>query len=393
MSLSHERAAALFASVYGRAPDVCGFAPGRVNLIGEHTDYNGGRVFPCALPLGIVCAAARRSDRTLRFYSANFPDAGTVVCSPDDLAADGRWCDYPKSVLITFGRFGLEIPGGADFVFEGDLPDGAGLSSSAALEVLTGTVLRALFRIPVTPQQIAVFGQFAENHFIGVNCGIMDQFASAMGKKGHAILLDTGTLAFSYAPVDPRRAVIVLVNSGVKHALAASAYNDRRRECESALAALTRAHPDRRIPALCALSPEDFSAMEGDIPDPVCRRRARHAVTENARTGQAADALRGGDIAAFGRLMNQSHASLRDDYDVSCPELDFLADAAQAMDGVYGARMTGGGFGGCTVNLVRPDAADEFIRQIKAAYRVAFGLEAATCTVTPCDGAHAEPIK
>ena len=386
MQISHREVAALFGSVYERETEVCGFAPGRVNLIGEHTDYNGGQVFPCAIDLGITCAAARREDRLLRFYSANFPDAGVLQCSLDELSVGGSWCDYPKSVILTFARFGYAPESGADFVFAGNLPDGAGLSSSAALEVLTGTVLRKLYGMPVTPQQIAVFGQFAENRFIGVNCGIMDQFASAMGRQDHAVLLDTHTLAFDYAPIDSSKAAIVIVNSGVKHSLASSAYNDRRRECEAALSALSG---KGKLSSLCALHPDQFEQYKDAIPDEVCRRRAKHAVYENERTTQAAAALKKGDLAAFGRLMNESHRSLREDYEVSCAELDFLAETAQQIDGVYGARMTGGGFGGCTVNLVQKDAAQAFCQSITAAYRDRFGIEAPTYIIRPGEGAKA----
>lgn len=386
MQISHGGVAALFGSVYEREPEICGFAPGRVNLIGEHTDYNGGQVFPCAIDLGIACAAACREDRLLRFYSANFPDDGVLQCSLDELNIGGSWCDYPKSVILTFARFGYPLESGADFAFAGNLPDGAGLSSSAALEVLTGTVLRKLYGIPVTPQQIAVFGQFAENRFIGVNCGIMDQFASAMGRQDHALLLDTNTLALDYAPIDSSKAAIVIVNSGVKHSLASSAYNDRRRECEAALSALSQ---KVKLPALCALSPEQFEQYKDAIPDEVCRRRAKHAVYENARTARAAALLKKGDLATFGRLMNESHRSLREDYEVSCAELDFLVKTARYLEGVYGARMTGGGFGGCTVNLVQKDGTQAFCRSITVAYREQFGIEATTYIIRPSEGAKA----
>lgn len=378
--------AALFTERFGYSPALCCFAPGRVNLIGEHTDYNGGRVFPCAIHLGIAAAAAKRPDGKWRFYSRNFPDDGIVIGSVDALEGDGRWTDYPKGVIRTFRAFGYPLSQGADIVFAGNLPDGAGLSSSAALEVLTGTLLRELYDIPVTPQQIAVFGQFAENRFIGVNCGIMDQFASAMGRRNHALLLDTNTLEVDYAPIDGNQAVLVIVNSGVKHSLASSAYNDRRRECEKALGCLNE-NGKTKFPALCALPPEEFERRKGAIPDEICRRRAKHAVYENARTFAAAQALRDSDLPKFGALMKESHLSLRDDYEVSCEELDFLAETAWATEGVYGARMTGGGFGGCTVNLVRPEAVTDFIAHVTAAYEAQFGIQAESYVVTPSDGA------
>ena len=373
-----------FLAVFGRRHTLHCSAPGRVNLIGDHTDYNGGRVFPCAIDLGIECMAAPRRNGRFGFYSTNFPTAGVSERSLAEPTRTGTWSDYPMAVIRTFSRFGYAPRSGADFLFKGNLPDGAGLSSSAALEVLTGTVLCGLWNLPVTPQQNAVFGQFAENRFIGVNCGIMDQFASAMGRQGHAILLDTYTLEAAYAPIDRSRASVVIVNTGVKHSLASSAYNTRRRECETALANLCER---RKIPSLCSLSNEEFAELSDCIADRNCRRRARHAVSENIRTITAADALKEGDIEKFGRLMNESHISLRDDYEVSCEELDFLAACAWEMPFVYGARMTGGGFGGCTVNLVRSGCEEAFTSRIKDAYRDQFGAEGAVYIVNPGNGA------
>ena len=372
-----------FERVFHRPPDVSGFAPGRVNLIGEHTDYNGGHVFPCAIRMGIACAAARRTDEKLRFFSENFPDDGIVEYSLADLSPKGVWADYPASVIRAFAAFGHPLAHGADFCFSGDLPDGAGLSSSAALEVVTGTVLKELFSLPVTGQEIALIGQFAENRFIGVNCGIMDQFASAMGWRGCAILLNAGTLAYEYAPLGD--AALVIVNSGGKHSLAASAYNDRRRECESACSALG-------VTTLCSLTPDGFERNKRLIADEVCRRRAKHAVYENQRALDGAAALKRGDLACFGALMNASHASLRDDYEVSCAELDFLADNAQKLEGVYGSRMTGGGFGGCTVTLLEQAAVERFVPAVKAAYLERFGIDAEIYPITAADGAKSERV-
>ena len=375
----------IFNNIFGGEPQVVCFAPGRVNLIGEHTDYNGGCVFPCAIDLGAYCAAKKRSDGMLRFYSENFSGDGVITASIDELSQTGSWTDYPKGVIRAFRSFGHALPCGADLAFIGDLPDGAGLSSSAALEVLTGTVLRELFSIPVTRQETAVIGQFAENRFIGVRCGIMDQFASAMGKKDNAILLDTDALEFKYAPLPTDKAEIIIVNSGVKHSLASSAYNDRRRECEQALADIGSAV---KCPSLCSLTPELFEKHKSSISDKICKKRARHAVYENTRVHAAYDALVGGDIERFGKLMNESHRSLSLDYEVSCSELDFLAKAAQVIEGVYGARMTGGGFGGCTVNLVRKDRADSFTDTITTVYKSQYGIDAAVYRITPEDGAH-----
>ena len=373
----------IFSQVFGREPDVYAFAPGRVNLIGEHTDYNGGYALPCALNLGIEGAARLRDDRTIRLYSANFPDKG-IAEIPLLSNICGEWTDYPLSVIRTFAAMGYRTDRGADFVFSGNLPDGSGLSSSAALEVLTGLLLKELYGFPVTAQELAVFGQFAENRFTGVNCGIMDQFASAMGRRGSAILLDSTTLDYSYAPFPEKDAALVIVNSGVKHSLASSAYNDRRRECETALADINKV---KKALLLCTLSVDEFERYKDSIKNPVCRKRARHAVYENHRTKQAADALRNGDLTEFGRLMRESHLSLKDDYEVSCAELDFLAEAAWSFDGVYGARMTGGGFGGCTVNLIKKDRLAAFTGVVKEKYKEEFGIDAQIFAVEISGGA------
>ena len=379
-----EQIRASFEKQFRRKAEITCFAPGRVNLIGEHTDYNGGHVFPCAINLGIYCAAARRNDRVLRFYSRNFPDTGECVYDLDALSAKGCWADYPVSVIRAFAAFGYPIDHGADFYYCGDLPDGAGLSSSAALEVATGVMLRELFKLPVTAQEVALIGQFAENRFIGVNCGIMDQFASAVGKSGCAILLDSATLGYSYAPFSEKDAALVIVNSGVKHSLASSAYNDRRRECETALADICKV---KKISSLCALSVDEFERYKDSITNPVCRKRARHAVYENDRTKQAAEALRNGDLTTFGSLMRESHMSLKDDYEVSCAELDFLAETAWSFDGIYGARMTGGGFGGCTVNLIKKDRLAAFTGVVKEKYKEEFGIDAQIFAVEISGGA------
>ena len=354
------------------------FAPGRVNLIGEHTDYNGGHVFPCAVDLGISCCAGRRTDRKLRLYSENYPQDSVREYDLDKLAMQGCWSDYPVSVIKALDAFGYSPETGADMVFSGNLPEGAGLSSSAALEVLTGVTLRELYGIPLTDRLIAIVGQSAENRFIGVNCGIMDQFASMMGREGCALLLNSDTLSFEYAPING--AEIVIVNSGVKHSLAASEYNLRRQQCETAARQL-------HVKSLCSLSAEEFERRRQQITDPVCLKRAKHAVYENQRTLSAVSALRQGDLKAFGALMNESHASLRDDFEVSCEELDVLADTAQHVNGVYGARMTGGGFGGCTVNLIEPDAVQSFTEAVNTAYLTRFGRKPVIYRVKASHGA------
>lgn len=374
----------VFYKIFGCKSTAVGFAPGRVNLIGEHTDYNGGYVFPCALDRGIYCAARLRDDGRIRMYSENFSDIGIVDASLDDLNGNGCWADYVKAVLNAFISYGYTFDHGLDLAYGGNLPEGAGLSSSAAMEVLTGVMLQELFSLSVTPQEIALIGQFAENRFIGLNCGIMDQFTIAMGRADHAILLDTNTLGYTYAPISSDKAAVVIVNSGVKHSLASSAYNDRRKECETALAQINTAV---KTPSLCSLSPEQFVAHRDAISDPIALKRARHAVNENARTLKAVQALSRGDFKAFGALMTQSHISLRDDYEVSCPELDALVNAALGINGVYGARMTGGGFGGCTVNLVRRDRVDAFVSEMTDFYQQTFHRHAPIYVVSIGDGA------
>ena len=365
-----------FAELFGGEGDIrTYFAPGRVNLIGEHTDYNGGHVFPCALTMGTYAAARKREDRVLRFYSMNFEDVGVVETSLDDLVCqdEAGWTNYPKGVIWAFGVKGYKVPSGMDIVIAGDIPNGSGLSSSASLEVLTGVVLRDLFGIEVSQVELALIGQYSENNFNGMNCGIMDQFASAMGKKDCAIFLNTADLSYEYASVKLEHARIVIANSNVKHSLVGSEYNVRRQQCESALKQLQSVVS---IETLGDLDIEGFEAHKGAIADPVEQRRAKHAVYENQRTLDAVKALKENDIAAFGKLMNASHVSLRDDYEVSCPEMDILAEEAWKLPGVLGSRMTGGGFGGCTVSIVEADQVNAFIETVGSAYEKRTGIKA-----------------
>lgn len=374
----------MFCDIFAASPDVVCFAPGRVNLVGEHTDYNGGYVFPCAIDRGIMCAASKRNDGVIKLYSGNFPNVGVCENNLDSLSRTGTFADYPIAVIRSFMKLGHTIPHGFNVVFYGDLPYGAGLSSSAALETVTGVMLRALFDITISNEDIALCGQYAENNFIGVKCGIMDQFASAMGKSGSAILLNTKTLCHSYAPIPSNRVDIVIINSGVKHSLASSAYNERRQQCERALDDIKKVVD---VDSLCSLTPEEFEKYSRAISDPVCRKRASHAVYENDRTKKAAAALNGGDLALFGDLMKHSHLSLQNVYEVSCDETDFLAQTANEFDGVYGARMTGGGFGGCTVNLLDPSKTTAFIDHITNAYIMKTGITAAAYVVKAGGGA------
>ena len=366
----------VFKKVYGDGGDIRAyFAPGRVNLIGEHTDYNGGHVFPCALTLGAYGIARKREDNRLRFYSMNFEHLGIIETSLEDLvpSKEAGWTNYPKGVMWAFEGRGYKLPCGLDFLVYGDIPNGSGLSSSAALEVLTGVMLRDMFGFEVSQTELALIGQYSENHFNGCNCGIMDQFASAMGKKDHAIFLDTNTLEYEYAPIVLENAKIVIVNSKVKHSLVDSAYNDRRNECDKALQELKTVVD---IQTLGDLTEEAYEQHKSAIACPVRQKRAKHAVHENQRTIRAVQALKDGDITTFGKLMNASHISLRDDYEVSCEEIDLLVDLAWKTDGVIGARITGGGFGGCTVNIVENDAVDNFITSIGPKYQKSVGHEA-----------------
>ena len=378
-----------FQNLFGADGDIrTYFAPGRVNLIGEHTDYNGGHVFPCALTLGTYAVTRKRDDRVLRFYSENFASLGVIETSLDDLVPDEKadWTNYPKGVMWTFEKRGYKLPQGMDIAIYGDIPNGSGLSSSASLEVLTGIVLKDMFGFDeITMPEIAQIGQYSENNFNGCNCGIMDQFASAMGKKDNAIFLDTNTLEYEYAPVVLPDAKIVITNSKVKHSLVDSAYNDRRSECETALEELKSEMP---IVTLGDLTEAEFEAHKDTIKDPVRQLRAKHAVYENQRTIRAVAALKANNIEEFGKLMNESHISLKNDYEVSCEEIDILVDLAWEIPGVIGSRITGGGFGGCTVSIVKNDAVDTFIEKVGNGYKEQTGNTAEFYVVEVGDGAH-----
>jgi len=361
------------------------FAPGRVNLIGEHTDYNGGHVFPCALTIGTYGVARRRKDNRLRFYSMNFEEVGVIETSLEDLnpGEDKDWTAYPKGVIWAFIQKGMKPLSGMDILLNGNIPNGSGLSSSASVEVLTGVILRDFFDFQVSNQELALIGQFSENQYNKVNCGIMDQFAVAMGKANHAIFLDTADLSYEYAPIFLENAKIIIACSNKKRGLGDSKYNERRSECETALEELKQVVD---IENLGDLDEESFERYQGAIKDQVRRRRARHAVYENRRTIHAVEALQKKDIKLFGELMNASHVSLRDDYEVTGIELDTLVEDAWKIEGVIGSRMTGAGFGGCTVSIVANDAVDTFIRQVGEAYREKIGYSADFYVVEIGDG-------
>ncbi len=365
-----------FKEVFGDAEGAKAFfAPGRVILIGEHTDYNGGHVFPCALTIGTYGVARMRKDRKLRFFSMNFDHLGVIESSLDNLKAEKEagWTNYPKGVMWAFEKKGFQIPFGMDLLLNGNIPNGSGLSSSASVEVLTGYILKNFFEFEVSNQDLALIGQYAENNFNGVNCGIMDQFAIAMGKKDHAIFLDTADLSYTYAPIKLEGAKLVIACSNKKRGLGDSKYNERRSECETALAELQKVID---IKGLGDLAEDEFEQHKDAIKDSVRVKRARHAVYENQRTIKAVDALKAGNIELFGRLMNDSHVSLRDDYEVTGIELDTLVEEAWKIKGVIGSRMTGAGFGGCTVSLVKDEAIDAFTEQVGKAYLAKIGYKA-----------------
>ena len=361
------------------------FAPGRVNLIGEHTDYNGGHVFPCALTIGTYGAVRKRNDNKLRFYSMNFEHLNVIESSLDDLIPrkNAGWTNYPKGVMWALREKGYEIPCGIDLMLFGNIPNGSGLSSSASVEVLMGYILNDLFDLGISNQDLALLGQFSENNFNGVNCGIMDQFAIAMGKKDHAIFLDTADLSFEYAPIKLEGAKIVISCSNKKRGLGDSKYNERRAECEEALEEIRQ---KVKVDSLGDLSEEQFEEVRDAIKDATRQKRAKHAVYENQRTIKAVQALKANDIELFGKLMNASHVSLRDDYEVTGIELDTLVEEAWKVEGVIGSRMTGAGFGGCTVSIVKDDAVDTFIEKVGTAYKATIGYAADFYVVQIGDG-------
>lgn len=376
-----------FEELYGAGGDIrFYFAPGRVNLIGEHTDYNGGHVFPCALTLGTYAVVRKREDDVLRFYSMNFENRDVVKSSLKDLVFQraAGWTNYPKGVLWAFTSKGHPIDKGLDILVYGNIPNGSGLSSSASVEIVIGVMLKDMFGFDVSMTDIALLGQYAENNYNGVNCGIMDQFSIAMGKKDHAIFLDTSDLSYEYAPIVLAGKKIIITSSNKKRGLGDSKYNERRKECETALVQLQTV---LEISSLGELTEEAFENAKEVIKSPICVKRARHAVYENQRTIRAVQALKDHDLNLFGQLMNESHKSLRDDYEVTGIELDTLVEAAWEQEGVVGSRMTGAGFGGCTVSIVEESAAERFIAEVGRKYKSKIGYEADFYVVDIGDGA------
>lgn len=374
-----------FTEIFGEQAEATFFSPGRINLIGEHTDYNGGHVFPCAISLGTYGAARKREDNKLRFYSANFEDLGIIETSLDDLKYDKKdnWVNYAKGMIYFLKETGHDVDKGMDIFIEGNIPNGSGLSSSASLEMLIGVIAQELFNLDIDRVDLVKLGMETENKFIGVNSGIMDQFAIGMGKQNQAILLDTNTLEYSYAPVDMGNNVIVIMNTNKRRELADSKYNERRSECETAVGEL-QAKLD--INTLGELDAQTFDEYAYLIEDENRLKRARHAVWENQRTMQAQAALEEGDLEKFGRLVNASHVSLEHDYEVTGIELDTLAHTAWKQEGVLGARMTGAGFGGCGIAIVDKDKVEAFKENVGKVYTEKIGYAPAFYIAEIADG-------
>ncbi|MDM8263110.1 galactokinase [Ligilactobacillus salivarius] len=374
-----------FTEIFGEQAEATFFSPGRINLIGEHTDYNGGHVFPCAISLGTYGAARKREDNKLRFYSANFEDLGIIETSLDDLKYDKKdnWVNYAKGMIYFLKETGHDVDKGMDIFIEGNIPNGSGLSSSASLEMLIGVIAEELFNLDIDRVDLVKLGMETENKFIGVNSGIMDQFAVGMGKQNQAILLDTNTLEYSYAPVDMGNNVIVIMNTNKRRELADSKYNERRSECETAVGEL-QAKLD--INTLGELDAQTFDEYAYLIEDENRLKRARHAVWENQRTMQAQAALEEGDLEKFGRLVNASHVSLEHDYEVTGIELDTLAHTAWKQEGVLGARMTGAGFGGCGIAIVDKDKVEAFKENVGKVYTEKIGYAPAFYIAEIADG-------
>lgn len=374
-----------FTTIFKTEPEHVFFSPGRINLIGEHTDYNGGHVFPCAISIGTYGVYAGRQDNQVRMYSANIPSQGIVSFDIHDLAYEksAGWTNYPKGMMNELVKTGVAFEHGFDLYINGNLPDGAGLSSSASIEMLTGIVLKTGFNLKISQLELVKLGQRCENHYIGVNSGIMDQFAVGMGKQDQAILLDTNSMAYSYAPVKLDNNVIVIMNTNKRRELQDSKYNERRSECEEALRRIQR---QVDIASLGELNEDQFDEAAYLINDTTLIKRARHAVLENQRTIRATRALAQNDLEEFGRLMTASHVSLHFDYEVTGQELDVLAETAWAQPGVLGARMTGAGFGGCAIAIVNQDQIEDFKANVGKAYHDAIGYDASFYIAQIADG-------
>jgi len=389
IKMNHEKLFESFLKHFGSSEKAqLFFAPGRVNLIGEHTDYNGGHVFPCALSFGTYMVARKNMDETVRAISLNFEEIGVMETSIEEISFNDKldWLNYPMGVTKTLQDLGYKIDQGFDILLYGNIPNGSGLSSSASVELVTGVMLESLFGFNMDRVDLVKACQYSENNFNGVNCGVMDQFAIGMGKAGHAILLDCNTLKYKYAPLDLGENTIVIANTNKRRALSESKYNERRSECEQALYEL---QSQIKIKSLGDLSLERFEGNAHLISSEIDKRRARHAVSENQRTLRAVEALNCGNLAEFGKLMNASHISLRDDYEVTGIELDTLVELAWTQEGVLGSRMTGAGFGGCTVSIVSSSKVDDFIENVGKSYEEKIGYAPSFYIADVGDGARA----
>jgi galactokinase len=373
-----------FIEKYGEGDFHGYFSPGRVNLIGEHTDYNGGFVFPCALSFGVYCMVRKIDRKSVRFASLNLPFEAEVSLDDLNKPIGKEWVNYPIGVFAQFLKKGIKFEQGADILIFGDVPNGAGLSSSAALEMVTAIAVNETWEIGLDRLELIKMSQKAEHEFAGVMCGIMDQFASGMGKANHAIFLNCDTLDYDLVPVELDGIKIVISNTNSPHKLDSGMYNQRVRECHAGVDAINKYKP---IKVLAEVSWDEFLGLEDKIEDVTARKRARHVISEIARTEQAVQELRDGNIETFGQLMNGSHDSLRDDYEVTGEELDTMVEEARRIEGVIGSRMTGGGFGGCTVSLVKDEAIDTFIAQVGKNYEARTGLKPAFYVAEIGDGA------
>jgi len=370
--MTQQELKAAFEAAYGQSADAVYFAPGRVNLIGEHTDYNGGFVFPCALSFGTYLLIRKNDQKVMNFRSLNQPEVVQLGFDQLQTPLNKSWVNYPLGVFAQFVKKGISFETGFDILIWGNVPNGAGLSSSAALEVVTAFALNDQLKTGLNLTELAKIGQKAEHEFALVNCGIMDQFVSANGKKDHAIFLNCDTLDFELVPVKLEGMKLVISNTHSPHKLDSGAYNQRVAECQLAVKQINEIRP---IKYLAELSEAEFKTVESAITDPIALKRARHVVGEEQRTKGAVKALKAGELVAFGKLMNASHVSLRDDYEVTGLELDTMAEEAWKIDGCIGSRMTGGGFGGCTVSLVKDEAIDTFIEKVGAAYQAKTGIK------------------
>jgi galactokinase len=372
--MNTEQLKEIFISLYGEDENLplLFFSPGRVNLIGEHTDYNGGYVFPCALSFGTYLVLRKNGKRLVRFATTNFDHRGEVGLDEPFEKEGNSWINYPVGVLNEFRKAAKEIDG-VDLLYSGDIPNAAGLSSSASIEMVTAFAMNEVFGFGLNRMELVKLSQKAENNFVGVNCGIMDQFASGMGAADHALFLNCDTLDYKRVPIKLEGMKIVIANTNKRRGLADSKYNERRSQCESAVEDIRR---EKKIRHLSDLSLDQFNELSYLISDETVRRRARHVITENHRTLEAIEALNQGDVEAFGRLMNQSHDSLRDDYEVTGKELDTLVEEARKVEGTIGSRMTGAGFGGCTVSIVREESVESFVRDVGKGYQARTGLKA-----------------